>query len=63
MDKELFNDQTSSQTELQWEMMRSDNYFVKNLKNFLGLFAHAVKKEIEQKEKEIKQARKVFYGK
>ena len=47
---------------LEWVTLKADNLLVRSLKEFAGLYAFTVKKEVETMEKDIKQARKVFNG-
>lgn len=65
MEKVIFgtSKEETVSSELEWKDIKSDNYLIKSLKEMAGFFAQAVKKEVETKEKEIKAARKLFYGK
>jgi hypothetical protein len=47
---------------LQWTYLKPDNFLIKSLKQMVGTLAHAVKKEAEVAEKDIKKAKKVFGG-
>jgi len=57
---------SQSQTEgapLEWGTFKSDNFLTKTLNKMTGLFAFALKKEAEEKMKQVENARKLFYGK
>ena len=45
-----------------WSFIKSDNYFIRNLQEMVGIFSYVVKKKVEDIEKDIKQARKVYHG-
>jgi hypothetical protein len=55
-------DTTAEEVPLEWATMKADNLLVRSLKDVVGLYAHTVKKEVENLEKNVHQARKVFNG-
>jgi len=53
---------TSDSTDLQWTYLKTDNFLIRSLKQMAGTLAHVIKKEAEEAEKGIKEAKKVFHG-
>ena len=64
LDKEFFGEskEPKEDSPLEWKTMKSDNYLIRNLKHMAGLFAYSIQKNAEAAQKDIKKARKVFYG-
>jgi len=59
-EKAMFGDRTSSGPA--WTYMKQDNYMVKTLKELTMLFAHNVEHEAKIMEKDVRKAKKIFYG-
>ena len=49
-------------TNLQWACIKSDNFLIQSLKKMTHFMAHMIGKEAEQAEKDIKKAKRMFYG-
>jgi hypothetical protein len=66
LEKALFGgttDSTSEQSEqLEWNYIRSDNYMIRTLKQAVNSASHMLERQLKTVEKDIKQAKKVFYG-
>jgi hypothetical protein len=52
----------SDSIDLSWSMVRSDNYMVRTLKQAVTTMAHVLVEQVKQVEKDIKRAKRVFYG-
>jgi hypothetical protein len=58
----VFGTDKTDSTSLKWSFIRKDNIMIRRLRQSALALGHAVEQQAKQVEKDLKMAKRVFYG-